>query len=110
MRMATMDQQEPVATDSSEESKRDSGMPGGGQGRKDETGKSGVYPVSSMAGAGGSAQIRGETSWGQGERGAAGYADAGSSEPTTVEGQEAVGSGISEPGGEVDEQANGATA
>lgn len=106
--MAAMDQQESAATNAIEESKRDSGMPGGGQGRKDETEKSGVYPVSSMEGADGAAQIRNEASWGQGERGAAGYADAGSSEPTPVEGQEAVGSDISEPGGEVNEQGTGA--
>jgi len=38
------------------EKKRASGLPGGGGGRKDEVGRSGVYPMS-----------------GQGERGAAGY-------------------------------------
>ena len=80
--------------------RRESGMPGGGQGRKDETGTSGVYPVSAMAGAKGDARVQAEASWGQGERGAAGYADAGGSEPTMVEGQEAVGAGETEPGGQ----------
>jgi len=60
--------------------KRESGVPGGGQGRKDEVGKSGVYPVSQAAGASPDAMVHGEASWGQGERGAAGYEDSGGSE------------------------------
>ena len=58
----------------------ESGMPGGGAGRKDEVGQSGVYPVSRMRGASGDAVVHGESLFGQGERGAAGYNDAGSSE------------------------------
>jgi hypothetical protein len=61
----------------SEEEKRKSGMPGGGQGRKDEVGGSGVYPVSEMEGAAPDAAVHGEASFGQGERGAEGYKDAG---------------------------------
>ncbi len=60
--------------------KREGGVPGGGQGRKDEVGKSGVYPVSQAAGASPDAMVHGEASWGQGERGAAGYEDSGGSE------------------------------
>ena len=60
------------------------GMPGDGAGRIEETGHSGVYPVSSSGGAGGEAPIRGEASWGQGERGAAGYEDHGTSEAMTI--------------------------
>ena len=60
--------------------KRESGMPGGGQGRRDETGRSGVYPASSAEGAPADAPIRTEAEWGQGERGAGGYEDSGSSE------------------------------
>lgn len=60
--------------------RRESGLPGGGQGRRDETGHSGVYPISSMGGAGGDAPVQGEQSWGQGARGAAGYEDSGDSE------------------------------
>jgi hypothetical protein len=63
-----------------DEQKRESGQLGGGQGRVDEVGGSGVYPVSSSEGASDDAQIRGEASWGQGERGAAGYEDSGGSE------------------------------
>jgi CBS domain-containing protein len=62
------------------ERKRESGMPGGGQGRKDKIEQSGVYPVSAAEGASPDAIIHGESSWGQGERGAAGYEDSGGSE------------------------------
>ena len=39
------------------ETARESGMPGGGQGRRDAVGPTGVYPVSSSAGASGDARI-----------------------------------------------------
>jgi hypothetical protein len=45
----------------------------------DEVGKSGVYPVSEMENASGDAVVHGEASLGQGERGAEGYEDSGSS-------------------------------
>src|SRR5438132_12306219 len=60
--------------------RRESGVPGGGQGRKDRIEESGVYPVSASEGAGKDAMVHGEASWGQGERGAAGYEDSGGSE------------------------------
>lgn len=59
--------------------KRESGMPGGGAGRKDVVGRSGVYRVSGPLPAG-DAPIVGMASWGQGNRGAAGYEDHGESE------------------------------
>ncbi len=62
-----------------ESSMRDSGMPGGGEGRTDQVGGSGVYPASGPLPRG-NAPVQGEASWGQGERGAAGYEDSGSSE------------------------------
>jgi hypothetical protein len=62
--------------------RRESGLPGGGQGRIDEVGESGVYPVSSSEGASPDAPVHGQQSWGQGERGAAGYEDSGGSELT----------------------------
>lgn len=65
---------------------RESGLPGGGAGRKDEVGRSGVYPMSGPHPAG-SAEVRGQAGWGQGERGAAGYEDHGSSELTYEGGQ-----------------------
>jgi putative phosphoribosyl transferase len=58
--------------------RRESGLPGGGAGRKDETGGSGVYPASGPYPAG-DAEVREQASWGQGVRGAAGYEDHGSS-------------------------------
>jgi CBS domain-containing protein len=61
-------------------SKRESGLPGGGQGRKDKIETTGVYPVSASEGAGKDAMVHAEASWGQGERGAAGYEDSGGSE------------------------------
>ncbi len=58
---------------------RDSGVPGGGKGRVDEVGGSGVYPASGPMPPN-NAPVQGEASWGQGERGAAGYEDSGESE------------------------------
>jgi len=58
---------------------RESGMPGGGTGRKDEIGRTGVYRVSGPHPAG-DAPVVGMASWGQGARGAAGYEDHGESE------------------------------
>ncbi|MGA2714881.1 MAG: CBS domain-containing protein [Bryobacteraceae bacterium] len=59
--------------------KRESGMPGGGAGRRDEIGRSGVYRVSGPHPRG-DAPIVAMASWGQGERGATGYEDHGESE------------------------------
>jgi hypothetical protein len=78
------------------EQKRESGMPGGGQGRKDEVGKSGVYPVSSSEGASPDAYVHDEASWGQGERGAAGYEDSGGSELTYLGEEKGVVGGATE--------------
>ncbi len=57
----------------------ESGMPGGGRGRVDQVGGSGVYPASGPMPKS-NAQAQGEASWGQGERGSAGYEDSGRSE------------------------------
>ncbi len=61
------------------EQKRESGAPGGGAGRRDEVGGSGVYPASA-GNAPADAEVRDQASWGQGERGAQGYNDSGDSE------------------------------
>lgn len=66
---------------------RESGRPGGGKGRTDVVGKSGVYPMSAKERPKGTAPIRPMASWGQGERGAAGYEDAGGSELVWRDGQ-----------------------
>ena len=60
------------------ETKRESGVPGGA-GRKDDVGRSGVYPMSGPHPSG-DAPIVTPAAWGHGERGAAGYADHGESE------------------------------
>ena len=61
------------------EEKRESGLPGGGQGRRDEVGESGIYPVSESDRAAPDATVRDGASFGQGDRGAEGYNDAGDS-------------------------------
>jgi CheY-like chemotaxis protein len=67
------------------ERKRESGLPGGGAGRKDVIERTGVFPVSASEGASPDAQLRGEMSWGQGERGAEGYYNHGDSEITNLD-------------------------
>lgn len=59
--------------------KRESGAPGGGAGRKDEVGRTGVYPMSGPHPPG-DASIVTPAAWGQGKRGAAGFEDHGESE------------------------------
>lgn len=71
-----------------ERRQRESGRPGGGQGRRDTVGDSGVYPMS----AGGhtpqhNAEVHAMKSWGQGTRGAEGYDDAGGSELVMRDGE-----------------------
>lgn len=69
----------------SKTNRQESGMPGGGAGRRDEgLGKSGVYPMSGPHPAG-DAPIVTPAAWGQGPRGAAGYEDHGESEINIVE-------------------------
>jgi CBS domain-containing protein len=58
---------------------RESGRPGGGAGRRDEVGSSGVYPASGPHPPG-DAPVVWPATWGQGKRGAAGYEDHGESE------------------------------
>lgn len=57
-----------------------SGLPGDGKGRIEQPGRSGVYPASGPPPPDPNALARGMASWGQGERGAAGYEDHGDSE------------------------------
>jgi CBS domain-containing protein len=60
---------------------RESGRPGGGAGRKDKVGSSGVFPMSGPHPRG-DAPVVWPGAWGQGKRGAAGYKDHGDSELT----------------------------
>jgi CBS domain-containing protein len=62
-----------------DDQRRESGLPGGGAGRKDEVGGSGVYPWSGPHPPG-DAPLVNPGSWGQGARGGAGYEDHGESE------------------------------
>lgn len=73
-------------TKNNQRDRRESGAPGGGQGRRDEVGRSGVYPMSGPHPPG-NAPIRTEAAWGQGERGAAGYKNHGRSELSYQGGQ-----------------------
>ena len=83
----------------SENVRRESGEPGGGQGRRDEVGPTGVYPMSGGIPEGKHLEIRTPASWGQGERGAAGYEDSGGSELVWRDGQ-LLGGLTSGPSGE----------
>lgn len=73
-------------SDRNESERSESGMPGGGQGRRDVVGGSKVYPASAGQ-APADAELRNMASWGQGERGAAGYFDSGGSELVPRDGQ-----------------------
>lgn len=71
---------EPTPDDTGADERRESGHPGGGKGRTDEVGHSGVQPVSIPHTPLADAAVRTMAEWGQGERGAAGYDDHGESE------------------------------
>jgi hypothetical protein len=59
---------------------RESGQPGGGAGRRDDVGRSGVYPISGDERPSGNAELRPLGDWAGGDRGIAGYEDSGGSE------------------------------
>ena len=58
---------------------RDSGQPGGGAGRRDDVGRTGVYPMSGDERPSGNADVRPLGDWAGGDRGIAGYEDSGGS-------------------------------
>ena len=62
------------------------GMPGDGAGRREDpqTRGHGVWPMSGPPSGNPEARTQGMASFGQGERGAAGYEDSGSSEVITI--------------------------
>jgi hypothetical protein len=88
------DQREPT-----DEQRRESGQPGGGAGRRDEVGPTGVYPMSGGIPEGKHPEIRTPAAWGQGDRGAEGYNDSGGSELYMHDGQ-LLGGLTAGPGGE----------
>jgi hypothetical protein len=71
---------ESTADEQTPSDRRESGEPGGGAGRRDEVGPTGVYPMSGGIPPGKHPEIRTPAAWGQGERGAEGYNDSGESE------------------------------
>lgn len=79
--------------------RRESGEPGGGKGRRDKVGPTGVYPMSGGIPKGKRLEIRTPAAWGQGERGAAGYDDSGGSQLIYRDGQ-VLGGTTAGPGGE----------
>jgi hypothetical protein len=81
------------------DARRESGEPGGGRGRRDEVGPTGVYPMSGGIPEGKHPELRTPASWGQGERGAAGYEDSGGSELVWRDG-ELLGGLTAGPSGE----------
>jgi hypothetical protein len=83
MTMETERASERRATDE-EQQEEERSMWSAGKGRRDETGHSGVYPMSAPEGASPDAELKGEAAWGQGDRGAAGYDDHGDSEVMTI--------------------------
>src|SRR5512142_3073586 len=88
-----------AAERAAKEARRESGRPGGGAGRRDEVGPTGVYPMSGGIPEGHHPEIRTPASWGQGDRGAEGYNDSGGSELYMHDGQ-LLGGLTSGPGGE----------
>ncbi len=78
---------------------RESGEPGGGAGRRDEVGPTGVYPMSGGIPKDKHLEIRTPAAWGQGDRGAEGYNDAGGSELVMRDGQ-LLGGTTAGPNGE----------
>jgi uncharacterized membrane protein/CBS domain-containing protein len=76
---ARLQEREGGAVGADMQRRTESGQPGGGAGRVDWVGHSGIYPASGPLPEG-DAEIRAPASWGQGERGAAGYEESGRSE------------------------------
>ncbi len=68
----------------SQEEKRESGVPGGGQGRRDEVGETNVYPMSGSEMPEGDEIIRTPGELGQRGRGLEGYQDHGESEANVI--------------------------
>lgn len=87
-----------VAEPSPEESRRESGMPGGGQGRIDAVGRSGVYPGSGPY-PGGPAELRTPAEFAHGQIDAEGRSVEGGSELIYFEGKSLLGGATPLPSG-----------
>lgn len=66
---------------------RESGRPGGGAGRRDDVGRTGVYPISGDERPSGEGALRPLGDWAGGDRGIAGYEDSGGSGLVMRDGQ-----------------------
>lgn len=77
--VASQDIGDLIGPDNPTEERPDGEMPGGGAGRRDEVGHTGVYPYSASQGASGDAPAVAEGALGQGDRGVEGYQDSGDS-------------------------------
>ena len=88
--MDTERPQGPKAGTTDEATKRDSGQPGGGQGRTDEVGRTGVYPGSGPYPSG-EAEVRTPGSFVHGQTDEQGRDIEGGSEVTTSVGNESQG-------------------
>src|SRR6185437_14070414 len=93
------DKRERANLDDEARRRAESGQPGGGAGRRDEVGPTGVYPMSAGIPPGKHPEIRTPAAWGQGDRGGAGYEDSGGSELSMRDGQ-LLGGLTAGPGGE----------
>src|SRR6185437_14865453 len=93
------DKRERANLDDEARRRAESGQPGGGAGRRDEVGPTGVYSMSAGIPPGKHPEIRTPAAWGQGDRGAEGYNDAGGSELVMRDGQ-LIGGLTSGPSGE----------
>jgi hypothetical protein len=69
-----------AATAGKKKIRTDRGVPGEGAGRRDEVGRTGVWPMSGPLPPTPEARTVGQQEFGQGSRGAAGYRDSGESE------------------------------
>lgn len=76
----------------------ESGQPGGGRGRVDEVGRTGVYPASGPYPPG-KAEIRTPESFVHGQRDAEGYQEEGGSEPIMFGKDTVIGGATPPPGG-----------
>lgn len=85
-RKSTATRRRTASKSRSASSRRQTGQPGGGSGQREEASGSGVYPASGPLPPE-NAPYHGMASWGQGERGASGYEDSGTSEPSSLGGK-----------------------
>jgi hypothetical protein len=90
------DEEQFVSQQAQRADRNESGSPGGGVGRIDAPGHTGVYPLSADQGASPEAVIEPEHAWGQGALGVEGYEESGDSGITPPERLGATGDEVGE--------------